>query len=64
MQKLCVLSYCYCTFPSVLPGSVRSVAVNWQDRAPTDRSLPTPLPYAPTLCPTPAQEMRWKNNMK
>lgn len=41
------------TCPNVLPSSVQSVAVNWQDRAPTDRSLPTPLLYAPTLCPIP-----------
>lgn len=44
------------TFPSALPGSVRSVVADRQGRAPTDRSLPTPPPYAPTLCPTPAQE--------
>lgn len=55
--------HCACLFtvPSVLPDSVRSEAVNWQDRAPTDKSLPTPLLFAPAPCPTPTQERRWKN---
>ena len=44
------------TFPSELPGSVRSGAAGLQGRAPTDRSLPTPPLTARALCPTPGEE--------
>lgn len=51
------------TCPSGLPDFVRSVAVSWLDRVPKDRCQPTLLLYAPTLCPTPEQEMKQKNKM-
>lgn len=40
------------------PDSARSEAVSRPGRAPTDMFLPTPLLYAPTLCPTPVQEYK------
>lgn len=50
------------TFPSVRPDSAQSVAVSWQDRAPTGRFLPTPLLSVPALCPTSAREVKRKKS--
>lgn len=63
MKKPWVME-CFLTVPSVHPGSVRSAEADRRDHAPTDTSRPTPPQYAPTQCPRPARDRRWKNHIK